>query len=389
MNYALWKQQLSMPEVLDCLEPGTICTPFALIEEIIDKLPINWSNPNLKFLDPTCGRGSFLFVIKQRLLQAGHSEQHIVENMLYGMDIAKRNVDFTKIILDPENKYKNNIEWGDSLTKDWNMKFDVVVGNPPWSQPNTNKRSAGELDRSFYKLFRKLGKTGGIIIRSNFLKEESEFTNNFKNDCTIVWLRDTSSDFNVFSSSVAIVFDSNHNSLNVIIKYNSEEFVIPKHACISVRSTKSDYDLLLTAINKAKTQQTFADRYYRPGSDQYVAGQLQTKGKYKVVASVGSSQNDELIIKFSDIEIPQKYSDRWRVVINAPGSMDGIGCRAKVCKPGILLSQSVIGFYANTQEEAILMANKLNNDRTTQQIIALIKQGNYNSKSTFKFITIK
>mgnify|MGYP000576302149 CR=1 FL=1 len=83
MNYELWKQQLSKPEILALLSESTIVTPFELIEEIVDKLPVQWDNPNLKFLDPVCGRGSFLFVIKNRLMQY-HSEQHIVENMLYG-----------------------------------------------------------------------------------------------------------------------------------------------------------------------------------------------------------------------------------------------------------------------------------------------------------------
>lgn len=130
--YQQAKLAWSLRPALDMLAPGTIVTPFPLIEEIVAKLPIKWDNPKLRFLDPACGRGAFLYVIKQKLLQAGHSEQHIVENMLYGIDINQQNVDVANFVVDPSGNYKNNIECADALKKEFKMKFDVITGNPPF-----------------------------------------------------------------------------------------------------------------------------------------------------------------------------------------------------------------------------------------------------------------
>lgn len=113
------------------LSEGTICTPLALIEEILDKLTIDWSNPSLKFLDPCCGRGVFLFCIKNRLINAGHDPKWVVENMLYGMDISEENVGVAVAIIG-EGKYNCKLQVGNSLEYKWDMKFDVIVGNPPY-----------------------------------------------------------------------------------------------------------------------------------------------------------------------------------------------------------------------------------------------------------------
>ena len=128
--------------------------------------------PDLKILDPACGRGAFLFVIKNKLLQAGHSEKHIVENMLYGVDIAQQNVDVTIAVLDPGYKYKNNIECNDALTKDYkNMKFDVIVGNPPYSVGNTGQGGTA-IYHKFGELALKFADIVALITPGSFIDQK-------------------------------------------------------------------------------------------------------------------------------------------------------------------------------------------------------------------------
>ena len=46
------------------------------------------------FIDPSCGDGQFLVQVKSRLLTAGHTEGHIIENMIYGIDLMSDNVEY-------------------------------------------------------------------------------------------------------------------------------------------------------------------------------------------------------------------------------------------------------------------------------------------------------
>lgn len=71
---------------------GEVFTPPELVNEILDKLPPDiWLDPKKKWLDPTCGDGAFLGEVKKRLLEF-HKELHILNDMLYGVDIQEDNI---------------------------------------------------------------------------------------------------------------------------------------------------------------------------------------------------------------------------------------------------------------------------------------------------------
>lgn len=156
--------RLSHPGLLKVLGSDLIYTPQPLIEEILDKLPQEvWSNPNLKWLDPVCGRGAFLFAIKHRLLEAGISEQHIVENMLYGCDISPEKVSMTNVLLNEESIYNTNIYCDNSMQRKWNMKFDVIVGNPPFQDNTDGNGNNVKLWTKFVTLSDKLVNSSGYV----------------------------------------------------------------------------------------------------------------------------------------------------------------------------------------------------------------------------------
>lgn len=73
-------------------EFGEVFTPPELVNEMLDHLPKNiWKDPDKKCLDPTCGDGAFLIEAKKRLSKY-HKLSHILNNMLYGVDIQEDNI---------------------------------------------------------------------------------------------------------------------------------------------------------------------------------------------------------------------------------------------------------------------------------------------------------
>ena len=86
-------------------ENGEVFTPMWLVNEMLDKVPSEvWSDKNCKWLDPAVGIGNFPIDIYLRLMEGlkkiiidkEERKKHILENMIYMIDINDKNINILK-----------------------------------------------------------------------------------------------------------------------------------------------------------------------------------------------------------------------------------------------------------------------------------------------------
>jgi hypothetical protein len=72
-------------------ETQEVFTPQELVESMIDDISLEiLQNPNSTFIDNSAGCGNFLVGLKNRLLKY-HTEDHILNHMLYAVEMMEDN----------------------------------------------------------------------------------------------------------------------------------------------------------------------------------------------------------------------------------------------------------------------------------------------------------
>jgi SAM-dependent methyltransferase len=145
-------------------EGTEIITPLPLVHEMLDRLPPEvWSDPSKRFLDPACGMGTFVFAAFARLMEGlvdafpdrRERAHRILTRMLWAYDVSEEKIDvvragFRAMGLEHSalNVYNCN-----TLEQEFDMKFDVIIGNPPYNPPAKEYRGGSGSGNKIWQKF--------------------------------------------------------------------------------------------------------------------------------------------------------------------------------------------------------------------------------------------
>ena len=151
---------------------GEVFTQPELINKLLDLYPKRiWSNPNIKWLEPSAGLGFIMIMVYQRLMNGldkweandKKRSKHIIEKMLYMVELNSvsckkcksifgqtANIICCDFLEDFEFKNKN---------KNSKNTFDCIIGNPPFQDDygltNQGKRINGGKSKLYERIFLK------------------------------------------------------------------------------------------------------------------------------------------------------------------------------------------------------------------------------------------
>ena len=70
---------------------GEVFTPLELCDFMVNRISVDvLKDPESTFIDPSAGNGNFLIALRDRLKEY-HSEEYIVDNMLYAIELMEDN----------------------------------------------------------------------------------------------------------------------------------------------------------------------------------------------------------------------------------------------------------------------------------------------------------
>lgn len=156
-------------------EFGEVFTPINLVLETLN-LPKNcWKNPNLKWLDPSCGIGNFPVIayyklmdgLKNKIKNKQARSKHIIENMLYMVELNPANVRKCKKIFKEIDRNSNpNIQKISYFDFKPDFEFDIIMGNPPWNKSREDGRFGGGVlwDKFIHHAFKMLKINGYLCF---------------------------------------------------------------------------------------------------------------------------------------------------------------------------------------------------------------------------------
>lgn len=187
------------------------------------------TNFTKQLIDPACGKGSMLLAKIKRLIENGCDVETAV-SLVHGVDIDQSQVDHARINIYRATGYLPDIVCDNSLKKEFDMKFDGYITNPPY-------KGQSMLHQQFFNLGVELVKEGGQVV---CLQPATVYFNKKEN-----------------TDNHSQKMRNNINKYNVVT-----EMVKPS----IFENAKNRNDISITTLTKTKTQEEIKSVSYRSGA---------------------------------------------------------------------------------------------------------------------------
>ena len=381
---------------------GEVMTPLETVKEMISILPPDvWQNPNLKWLDPCNGVGTFTLLViyklmmglKNVIINENDRYKHIVENMITVYEIQSKNMDIYKLLIDPNNEYKLNAYCDNFLASNINMKYDIILGNPPYQEELITKKGSA---KPLYNLFieKSINMTNYLlfITPSRWFaggKGLDNFRYKMKSSNKIKYIKHFDDATAIFGKSVEIkggvsyfLYDNSHNG---ICNFNGTEMDLSVGDIIS---SNNKFDSVLRKLNDNKS---ITEIYIGTG---YTG--IQTNDN----RLVDTKLNDEYIkvyvskqkgfIKYIHIDNIKKSAaiNNWKVFTPEAANSGGEGFgNIFIGEPGSVCSGTYIVFNVNSELESNYLILYLKT-KFVDKLLCLRKITHHINSSALKWIPL-
>ena len=473
------------PDVLTCLanlSSDEVFTPPTIVNQILDLLPAEiWRDKNATFLDPAAKSGVFLREIAKRLMEGLKDEipnqqkriDHIFTKQIFGIaitdmtalltrrslycskkangkysicegfDTPEGNVMFGRVIHEWEGercKYCganiNEYDRDESLETHayqfihtdtpeelFNMKFDVIIGNPPYQLSTgggtDEKKSATQAKPIYNKFIEQAKKLNprfiSMIIPARWYSGGmglNQFRSDMLNDKHIVKLvdfinsKDCFQGVDIAGGVCYFLWDRDHVSNECEVVNFSGDSVssairsLNEFTTLFVRSNDA-INIIYKVIKKSSR---FMDEIVSPidtfGIPSKEKGHKKKQpGDISLVHSVGYNDQGESYISRASIKKNQQYIDKYKVKISIMVPQGGeVGIKPEngyrsISTPQILTPGQVDTFsylnigFCDTKKEAENLVSYVN-CKFTRYLIRTTYSSVHVSKDNFKFVPL-
>lgn len=382
---------------------GEVFTPPSIIIEMLDKLDRHYkkihntsifSDPTLKWLEPSNGIGNFTMVLYIKLFDGLQTvipdkkarKTHIVENMLYA---CEKNPDNNKIYRKIFGSgYKINLFEGDSLRLDnyfGSTHFDVIIGNPPYNCAMSSNGASPLYDK-FIDYF--VSKTNYLmfIIPSRWEKG-GKYLDNFRcqmlNSYNIVYTKRFDDSKEIFGPKVCI-----NGGVQYFIIDNVIKKVVCKTSMFDV-CVLPKYQKLVKHVLSFKQNGFLSDiymgRYYRIETNDLRLSDYKKSNNW-IKCFVSKKKG---FVKYIDRHTlsPLKYNFWKLITARAHGDQcSGFG-NMFVGNKQQVFSNSYIGFYVGSMDQGFSLKSYLES-AFANHMLRLRKSAQDISKSTCAWIPL-